>query len=46
MDFSRLLDLYALLNYPLYLSIAMPSAASADPLAEPGVQVGSHLQSV
>ena len=39
MDFSRLLDLYALLNYPLYLSIAMPSAASADPLADPNIHV-------
>ena len=25
LDFSRMLDLYALLNYPLYLSIVMPS---------------------
>jgi len=39
MDFSRLLDLYALLNYPLYLTIAMPSAASADPQADPHVHV-------
>jgi hypothetical protein len=39
MDFSRLLDLYALLNFPLYLSIAMPSAAGPDPLADPNVQV-------
>ena len=39
LDFSKLLDLYALLNYPLYLSIVMPSSAAADPQADPHVQV-------
>ena len=39
MDFSRLLDLYALLNFPLYLSIVMPSSAGPDPQADPSVQV-------
>ena len=39
LDFSRLLDLYALLNYPLYLSIVMPSAATEDPEADSHVRV-------
>lgn len=39
LDFSRLLDLYALLNFPLYLSIAMPSSSTPDPQADPNVQV-------
>ena len=38
-DFSRMLDLYALLNYPLYLSFAFPSLPTPDPKAEPAVQV-------
>ena len=38
-DFSRLLDLYALLNYPLYLSFALPSSSAPDPQAETNVQV-------
>lgn len=38
-DFSKLLDLYALLNYPLYLSFVFPSSSAHDPKAEPSVQV-------
>lgn len=39
LDFSRLLDLYALLNFPLHLTIAMPSSAAADTQADPHVHV-------
>jgi hypothetical protein len=39
LDFSRLLDLYALLNYPLYVSIVMPSAATKDAQADPNIHV-------
>ena len=39
LDFSRMLDLYALLNYPLYLTIVMPSSAGPDPQADAHVQV-------
>ncbi len=39
LDFSRMLDLYALLNFPLHLSIAIPSSAGPDPQADPHVQV-------
>jgi hypothetical protein len=35
LDLSRLLDLYALLAVPLRVNLGMPSAASADPHAEP-----------
>jgi hypothetical protein len=38
-EFSRLLDLYSLLNVPLHLSMAIPSAAGPDSAADPGVQV-------
>lgn len=38
-EFSKLLDLYALLNLPLYVSLAIPSAAGPDPKAEKGVSV-------
>jgi hypothetical protein len=38
-DFSRLLDLYALLNLPLHLTIAVPSSSKADPRAEANVTV-------
>ena len=34
-EFSRLLDLYALLNQPLYVTIALPSALGPDPQADP-----------
>ena len=39
LDFSKLLDLYALLNYPLHLTIALPSSANPDPQADPNVHV-------
>jgi hypothetical protein len=38
-DFSRLLDLYALLNLPLHVWMAFPSAVTADPQADPSVRV-------
>jgi hypothetical protein len=38
-EFSKLLDLYSLLNVPLHLWMVMPSAAGPDPNAEPGVGV-------
>jgi hypothetical protein len=40
-DFSRLLDLYAFLQLPLYVTIVAPSAAGADPKAAQGVPVES-----
>ncbi|WP_435016189.1 endo-1,4-beta-xylanase [Tundrisphaera sp. TA3] len=39
LDFSRMLDLYALLNYPLHLSFAFPSSSAPDPKAEANVAV-------
>lgn len=38
-EFSRLLDLYALLNVPLHVTLVAPSAAGDDPSAAPGVEV-------
>jgi hypothetical protein len=38
-ELSRLLDLYSLLNVPLYLWMAFPSADGPDPNAEPGIRV-------
>ena len=38
-EFSKLLDLYSLLNVPLCIWMALPSAAGPDPLAEPSVHV-------
>ena len=38
-DFSKLLDLYALLNLPLYIWMSVPSSAAPDPLADPTVKV-------
>ncbi len=38
-DFSRLLDLYALLNLPLHVSLVAPSSTATDPLADPAVSV-------
>ena len=38
-DFSKLLDLYALLNLPLYVWLTLPSAIGPDPLADPLVRV-------
>jgi hypothetical protein len=38
-EFSKLLDLYSLLNVPLCIWMALPSAAGPDPLADKTVQV-------
>jgi hypothetical protein len=38
-EFSRLLDLYALLNVPLHLLIVAPSADASDPAADPNIVV-------
>lgn len=38
-DFSRLLDLYALINLPLHVTFAFPSDAGPDPRAEESIQV-------
>src|SRR3954452_22378994 len=38
-DFSRLLDLFALLNLPLHIWLAFPSSAQPDPQADPTVRV-------
>ena len=38
-DFSRLLDLYALLNLPLHVGLVSPSSSHADPRADPSVRV-------
>lgn len=38
-DFSRLLDLYSLLNVPLHLQMAIPSDTGPDPKADPSIQV-------
>jgi len=38
-DFSRLLDLYSLLNVPLNVTLVAPSAAEPDPNADPNVKV-------
>jgi hypothetical protein len=40
-EFSKLLDLYSLLNVPLHLWMVLPSADGPDPNAEPGVRVES-----
>jgi hypothetical protein len=40
-EFSKLLDLYSLLNLPLYVWMAIPSSAGPDPLADPDVSVDS-----
>ena len=40
-DFSRLLDLYALLNLPLHIWFAFPSSSRPDPQADPTVRVES-----
>ncbi len=37
-EFSRLLDLYALINLPLYVTLALPSSLAADPKADPAVK--------
>ena len=38
-EFSKLLDLYALLNLPLHVWFALPSSAAPDPQADPAVKV-------
>lgn len=38
-DFSRMLDLYALLNLPLHVWMSFPSSTTTDPLADPSVRV-------
>jgi hypothetical protein len=38
-EFSKLLDLYALLNLPLYVGLVLPSSAEPDPQADPNVAV-------
>jgi hypothetical protein len=40
-EFSRLLDLYALINLPLHVTFAFPSAATPDPNSTEGVIVES-----
>lgn len=39
LDFSRLLDLFALVNLPLHIAFAVPSAAEPDPKSVEGVDV-------
>jgi Glycosyl hydrolase family 10 len=41
LDLSRLLDLFALVNLPLHVSFAFPSAATPDPLAAEGVKIAA-----
>ena len=41
LEFSRLLDLYALLNLPLHVTLAIPSASGADPKARESARVES-----
>jgi hypothetical protein len=38
-DFSRLLDLYALINLPLYVTLLLPSGDGPDANADPAVRV-------
>jgi len=38
-DFSRLLDLFALLNLPLHISLVFPSSDGPDPRADPQIAV-------
>jgi hypothetical protein len=38
-EFSKLLDLYALLNLPLHVWMSVPSSASPDPQSDPSVRV-------
>ena len=41
LDASRALDLYALLGTPLQVTLAYPSAAGKDPLADPALTAGA-----
>jgi hypothetical protein len=38
-DFSKLLDLYALLNLPLHVSLAIPSSSEPDAMADSSIRV-------
>jgi hypothetical protein len=38
-DYSKLLDLYALLNLPLHVNLVLPSSAEPDPRADPSIRV-------
>ena len=38
-DFSKLLDLYSLLNLPLHIGLVLPSSNEPDPQADPAVRV-------
>ena len=38
-EFSKLLDLYALINLPLYVNLALPSSVAPDPKADPSVKI-------
>jgi hypothetical protein len=40
-EFSKLLDLYSLLNVPLHIWIVLPSDPGPDPNAEPGIRLES-----
>ena len=39
LEFSKLLDLFALLNHPLHIIFALPSSAANDPRADPNIRV-------
>jgi hypothetical protein len=39
LEFSKLLDLYALINLPLAVNLALPSATRLDPNADPNVKL-------
>ena len=39
LEFSRLLDLFSLINLPIFVSFAIPSATGPDPKADSGVSV-------
>lgn len=41
-EFSRLLDLFALINLPLHITVAFPSAIGDDPRADPAIQVETN----
>ena len=40
-DFSRMLDLFALLNLPLHVWMTLPSSSALDPLADASIRVES-----
>lgn len=42
LDFSRLLDLFSLLNVPLHLTMAAPSSTEPDDQADPNVKVETN----